>query len=90
MTSENRKSGNILRHSGLWRFLAGSEPLDIDFRGAALALFDTLNQAKTVSRIQLGQELDCFPMGAIQILLYLIQSLIDKDAALFIVPAILG
>ena len=67
-----------------------SESLDINFGGAALALFDTLNQAKTVSCIQLGQELDCFSMGAIQILLYLIQSVVDIDTPLFIEPTVLG
>ena len=79
-----------MRCSGLRWFLAGGKPFDIDFSGAALALLDTLDQAKTVSFVQLGQQLDRFPMSAIQILLYLVQRVVDKDAALFIVPAILG
>lgn len=79
-----------MRLNGLRWYPAAGKPFDIDFCGAALALFDTLNQTATLVGIQLGQQLDRLFMPAIQVGLYLVEGIIDENAALVVVPAVLG
>ena len=69
----------------------GGATSDIDFRWAALALPNTFNQPKTVFPVvQLHQHPGGLVVAAVQILLYLVQRVVDIDAPLLIVPAVLG
>ena len=60
----------------------------IDFCRAALALFDTLDQAEALAGIQLGQQLHGLVMAAIQIFPYLVQRVVDVDTTGLIVPTV--
>ena len=89
LAAEKPRSGGRLRRWG--RDGAGGKAFDIDFRWAALALPNTFNQPKTVFPVvQLHQHPGGLVVAAVQILLYLVQRVVDIDAPLLIVPAVLG
>ena len=68
---------------------AGGKAFDIDFRWAALALPDTLNQAHAFASVQLCQQLHGFVPPAVQVAADLIYGVVDVDAPGIVVPLVL-
>lgn len=90
LTSDFRKSGKILLWRGFWRYCPRRKTLDVQLCRPPLSLFDALDQSEAFPSVQLGEQLDCLFVTAIQVGLYFIQRVVDIDAAILVVPAIFG
>lgn len=71
-----------------WK-LPRRKALDIYFRRLTLSLFDSFDQANAFLRVQLGEQLERFVVAAAHVCPNFVRGVVDVDAALLVVPAVL-